>query len=359
MIDLTLYGKPTSTFAFIKSRIKSKAAGAGIELNMIEEMDVNTLIEKNIFSIPAYQIKDQIIEQGSKDVEVFIKELELSILRIENYGSMKKVIIPVDFSENAANAVLYAIDFFKNDNAVLKLIHTIHPNPNQDATGKLMEEIIDFNKTQMDKFIKNIESKVGTDYNSTLIDSEIITGFTCDVIKNQLKKLEGGIVLLSSSGESNTLKKLFGSVSQDLLKHCQAPTLFVPPNISYSSIGKIAVALDKNEMCDRSKSILAEMMNKLDAKLEFIHIKGHDKEFFNEKFVYELENTFGSERVGFTEIQTDEPFHTLNQFCAEEDIQMLSLLRKERNFFEELFHSSFTTKAAVQTKLPLLIINQS
>ena len=75
MIDLTLYGKPTSTFAFIKSRIKSKAKNAGIELNMIEEMDVNTLIEKNIFSIPAFQIEDQIIEQGNKDVEEFIKEL--------------------------------------------------------------------------------------------------------------------------------------------------------------------------------------------------------------------------------------------------------------------------------------------
>jgi nucleotide-binding universal stress UspA family protein len=339
--------------------IKSKAEIAGIELNMIEEMDVNTLIEKNIFSIPAYQIKDQIIEQGSKNVETFIKELQLSILRIENYGSMKKVIIPVDFSENAANAVLYAIEFFKNDNAILKLIHTIHPNPNQDSTGKLMEEIIDFNKSQMNKFIQKIESRVGANIKSTLIDSEIITGFTCDVIKNQLDKLNGGIVLLSSSGESNTLKKLFGSVSQDLLKHCQAPTLFVPPNISFNAIDKIAVALDKNGICDRSKSVLLEMMNKLNAKLEFIHIKNHNKEFFNEEFVFELEKAFGQNRVGFTEIETSEPFNTLNQFCAEQNIQMLSLLRKERSFFEELFHSSFTTKAAVQTKLPLLIINQS
>lgn len=358
MIDLTLYGKPTSTFAFIKSRIKSKAKNAGIELNMIEEMDVNTLIEKNIFSIPAFQIEDQIIEQGNKDVEEFIKELQLSILRLENYGNMKKVIIPIDFSDNALNAVLYAIDFFKNDNAILKLIHTIHPNPQQDATGKLIDEIIDFNKSQMSGFIEKLATRAGVAYNQSLIDSEIIVGFTCDVIKSQLEKLDGGMVLLSSSGESNTLKKLFGSVSQDLLKNCQSPTIFVPPQAEYTPVDKIAIAMDRIEICDTCKKVLADLASRFNAKLMFIHLKSNEDVFFTESFQNDMKDLFGEDKVAFSEIFSTQPFDSLNVFCNAHSVKMLTLLRKERSFLNELFHSSFTSKAAVQTKLPLLIINQ-
>ncbi len=56
-------------------------------------------------------------------------------------------------------------------------------------------------------------------------------------------------------------------------------------------------------------------------------------------------------------VDADDVNNGINPFVDQEDPDMLCMIRRNRSFFGELFHSSLTRKKAAHSKLPLLILD--
>ena len=60
MLNVTMYGRPSSTYEYAKYAILNKAKEANIELNLSEISDERLFISDRVESIPAVRIGDDI-----------------------------------------------------------------------------------------------------------------------------------------------------------------------------------------------------------------------------------------------------------------------------------------------------------
>jgi nucleotide-binding universal stress UspA family protein len=56
-------------------------------------------------------------------------------------------------------------------------------------------------------------------------------------------------------------------------------------------------------------------------------------------------------------IEGDDVVESLRAFASENEVDLVAFGRRDRGFFYDLFHPSFTKKMAIITDIPLLIIN--
>jgi len=129
MLDITLYGKPTSSYAYIKHNISTTAERAGLEIELREVNETENFIKDHVMSIPALKIGEDLILKGDSDLTEYILTLTERLLKVEKYCNMYQLIIPVDLSEHSHNAVKYAYELSKDIKGVLKVIHVYHPAP--------------------------------------------------------------------------------------------------------------------------------------------------------------------------------------------------------------------------------------
>ena len=60
MVNLTLYGKPTSTFEYLKMSLLSEAKAKGIHLHIAEVSDTDAFVTEQLMSIPSIKIDNDV-----------------------------------------------------------------------------------------------------------------------------------------------------------------------------------------------------------------------------------------------------------------------------------------------------------
>lgn len=64
---------------------------------------------------------------------------------------------------------------------------------------------------------------------------------------------------------------------------------------------------------------------------------------------------YSKSKVDYQHLFGEKAIESINQYSAENDIDLLVLSTRERGFIEDLFHRSFTKRMAINTKWPLFI----
>lgn len=167
---------------------------------------------------------------------------------------MKKILVPVDFSPIAYNAIHYALDI----SAILKS-EIIFFHANKYAGSLELEQLQDSLATALHKKPAKTEF-VTTD---KLFNSQTIH----DLFKNKID-----LILLGTSGESaGVQKKLFGSNASEIIEGSKYPIMAIPPEFKFSGIKKIGYASDLIRL-DEELSEIIPFARLFDAVIQVFHI---------------------------------------------------------------------------------------
>ena len=83
--------------------------------------------------------------------------------------TMKNILLPTDFSENAYNALEYAVQFFKNDECTFILLNTFTPvayNVTSLADSYSTMMIEEISRKNSERGLEEIEKKLKKKYNN-------------------------------------------------------------------------------------------------------------------------------------------------------------------------------------------------
>ncbi len=354
MITVTLFGKPSYPFHYLKSVVKDKLEKAKVHYKIIEKTELSDFMNQNIDQIPALQFENQIMYLDKTHSKSSIQRMTKTILKNENFGKMTKIISPVDYSENSKNAFEYAFELGQDLGAVNKLIHVYRPSAT--AIDEHVSVYVEMEKAENRKFKKYVSSifqdkttKLGKDQ---ILDSEFLIGLPGDTII-EYSNAPNHLIVMGTKGNTGIAKRWFGSVSTKVAKSAQCPVLVVPPQAKYSGIENILYLADELDLDGGIVEIVKKTFKEKRPNIHAVHID--DGEYYDfEKLKSVWSKFYSSEKLKY-QLLKDISTAALEEYIEKNSIGLIVLNRRQRSFMENIFHESMTKKLVLHSKTPLLI----
>ena len=139
---------------------------------------------------------------------------------------MKRILVPIDFSDCAKKALQYAIPLAKEHKAALTLLYVVPPPyPVGEYSG------IDYAQLQADMRMRgNMElSKLVTDEvrGAVPADTLVRVGSPATEITEAAESLDADAIVISTHGRTGLKHVLIGSVAENVVRRAPCPVLVV------------------------------------------------------------------------------------------------------------------------------------
>lgn len=141
---------------------------------------------------------------------------------------IKKILIPVDFSETSQAATLYALELAKKFNAQLHLLHVIedpvvYMPMFESYTLPPKEDFENFADTRLNNWILD-QDKGDLDIQTSWVHGNPFV----DILK-YAKREDVDLIVVGTHGRSFTAHLLLGSVAEKVVRKASCPVLTVRP----------------------------------------------------------------------------------------------------------------------------------
>ncbi|MBK9257171.1 MAG: universal stress protein [Saprospiraceae bacterium] len=358
MIQLKIYGTGTASYEMVKNKIMAYLELAGIEYKLEEERNISNFIKDQVHSVPAIKVNDDtLIEiEGNGRFNASLRHAIQSILKIENFGNMKKLIVPTDFSEPSYNAYNYANGLAQDLNAMLVMTHVYFPTSADFNELSVPDNNLEqYHRKKLDDFVHSVNQDwIGEFMHEPLVESEFRVGFPKTEL-TELSKQENVAMVMGSTGEGDSFKKIFGSLSIDMMKNASCPLFVIPPDFSYATPKNVVFASESLKTDSNNIFNVATMSEKFGAMIKIVHVDTNDEEYNIDLLEEILKKNFKNLNYQIKVIKADNVLKGLDAALEGVQYDLLVFTKKHRNFLAELFHESISEHFALYSQKPVLI----
>jgi len=286
---------------------------------------------------------------------------------------MIRILVPVDFSDYAFNALDYAVKLGGEIPSEITLVHCFPevfdekdidvPEGTVDV-GKLIQQKREREKKAILEIIEKTKSGLNENQRKNIslkIYFEI--GYAEDILLKLSKETPPDVIVMGTKSKGETIKELLGSVTSDVVRKAHVPVLTIPSesNIDLNKISNILFVTDFSDTDYKSLHKLILLIAPFKTMIHCVKVNAStpdkwDKEKMNEFHEY-CSNTYRNHKVN-TEILYSENFNdTLDKVILDNSIDIIAMTRKKRNIISSLFHPGITRKILFHTNVPLLVFH--
>jgi len=359
MFKISIKGKNESSDEFIKLMFIENANRAGINLKINDDLTMEEVEKKGITNLPAINVNGVFKSKENEDIIDFFRVVNSLILKERDYGTMKKIIVPIDFSDNSLNALEYAKAIAKSFNGVIMLISVFDNSVSMiEEMNFSSHELIKNHKKQLDDLRNELNlSFAKDDWHSPLIESEFKVGNVADCIMQYAEENENSMIVMGSRGETDLLDKIFGTISTAVAEKSKVPVLIIPPNVSFKQVNHLVycsndIGLDKDQMLN-----VVDVVKRCKPHIHLLHIDNENRYYKAMELLDLLKPNYLPGMVSYDLVFGDDKEKALSDYCNNKSIDMIALSKKDRGFFERLFHKSFAKEIIQNLKLPLMVVH--
>lgn len=126
---------------------------------------------------------------------------------------MKKILVPVDFSDNAFVATRYAANLAKDLNGTIHLIHSYLSNSSNFATEEFNQEVYDNEIETATQNMKQFLEDVRADFPDIEFTSEVKESVLANILKEITKSDEYDLIIMGTKGASGLKYVVLGTNS--------------------------------------------------------------------------------------------------------------------------------------------------
>ncbi|TLV01127.1 universal stress protein [Dyadobacter luticola] len=281
---------------------------------------------------------------------------------------MNRILIPIDFSENAEHALAAAKIIAEKEQTELLILHAYQPyiadvnlTPGSVVPGiggsdflTMTNELEDEFRKRLDSFAENVAAE---GYKTQAIWA---LGSIHSAIEDAAETYSPDLIVMGRTGEGGFLDKLVGSSATQIALHAKCPVMIIPPHINPGKFSKVVYATQfEYDESDVLKEVFV-LMNHLGANLTLLKVKSDSQPDIqpDNQYVTEIRRQFA---VTDEQIVVRESRHVLEgieDYCDEVKADLVIMSARERSFIEEfLINPSVTKRLIVDTHIPLLVFH--
>ena len=277
---------------------------------------------------------------------------------------MKKILVPLDFSQTSDNAFVYALELANIFKAELVLLHTFEL-PIVDSQSLPINYATIYDSIELTNFehfkdkIPQLRSMAETRklghivMNHILVDGDLVFN-----IKKTCKDENIDFVIMGTKGASGWLDTFFGTNTGSVIADITIPVLSVPIEASYRKIDTIVfTTVFKKDDIEVLHKVL-KFAKKLHAKVKCLHVKTANSQI-NSDVIKRWQSHFEDEdNLEYAIIENNDIKQAIEDFIDQNDVDLLAMLTRHRNFFTELFTTRTSQKLSYHLKKPLLVFHE-
>ncbi|GAB3529548.1 universal stress protein [Pontibacter brevis] len=269
---------------------------------------------------------------------------------------MKKLLVPVDFSENSLRALAYAIDLAAQSDAEVVVLHSFEKKSVLPGVGggKLVES-----KAVAQQKLEAILSSMNS--NQVTLHPIVREGGAVGEISKAIEEFDVTLVVMGTGGAKNFTDKMFGTTTEAVAKRGLCPVLAIPEGAAIGNIEKIVYAADFENGDQVTAMQLLQLKELMNASLTFLHIKSDSQpDYVDDEYIKEsLVKQFPEAQLTFEEIRNDNVAEGIANYVRENQPSLLAFTILNRNFLDNLLHSSVTSRLLQTQKLPMLALPEN
>ncbi|MBU0561556.1 MAG: universal stress protein [Bacteroidetes bacterium] len=143
-------------------------------------------------------------------------------------NEIKKILVPIDFSDYSKNALRYSISFARTFSAEVCLIYVIEPMiyPADFSMGQIAvpPQEINFNNRAKEELEQLAEKEFGPDLNVSVV---IKSGKPFVEIIETAAELDIDLIIIATHGHTGVEHLLFGSTAEKVVRKAPCPVLTI------------------------------------------------------------------------------------------------------------------------------------
>lgn len=278
---------------------------------------------------------------------------------------MKKVILPTDFSENAYNAIKYAIKLFKDVDTTFYLLHTYTPAVfrAEHLHQPSQVDLEDQNHAIVMKQLSDLQQRLQKELNSPehTFEPRAVFNTLTDEVENMVQRKNADLVIMGTKGVSNVLEVLLGTNTTEVMRRANCPLIVVPSGFEYQSPKEIIFPTDYE--IDYEKEQLQQLLGISEihaSNIDVIHVSsGHKLSEDQLQNKQKLDQLLAQAPHTFHHLPDQGVIEAINQFKADKPMALLVMIRNKHTFLERLFFEPIIKKIGLQINIPFMVIPYS
>lgn len=259
-----------------------------------------------------------------------------------------KILVPIDFSENANSAVQFAIDLAKKRGFDIHLYHnyTVSSSTFDDANSDGSEE-----NFKADILMADLIEKLKANNPTIVFTSKCERGIITESLLKETKNTTYSAIIMGTKGKTDDTSVIVGSTTYAVSQKSNIPVIAIPFNYQTKDIKKIGLLSNfKYAELDTLNEYIKIFGSDFEVKIIHVHYHTESEADIEDKLAiwkYQIKKHTEIKEVDIEvdSIKTDvEELDTIpeviNDIIKDEQIDVVLITKTRKSFFERLFKKS-------------------
>ncbi|MCD4728966.1 MAG: universal stress protein [Bacteroidales bacterium] len=366
---ITIASYPYSRAQLLRGRLEAEGIECFLSNINLVQPDISTGVKVKIKEADAgraYKILDEIKDEYGKAKQQTIDRLK----------NVRRILVPVDFSEPSLNACNFALGLAHKLKAEIKLFYAyfnpvVSSEPYLEGysyqvnlntvIGNLEKEA----QLQMKSLKKQLKAYLDKEkFANVKISYVLEKGVPEDQILQFSTTYDPGVIVMGTRGRAKGAVNLMGSVTKKIIQKATVPVFAIPQQSVYLGLNymnKVLYATDFDDSDFKTLRKLMTLIRPFNMKIYCIHIASDASNSFDKAKMESLKEHLHKEYVEYNLfcdlIEHDDAVQGLEDYIDEMDIDMIALTTHKRGIIEKLFNPSLAKRMLFHTNIPLLVFH--
>lgn len=272
----------------------------------------------------------------------------------------KKILLPTDFSDNAWNAIIYALKLYANETCDFYLLNSIKIKGStmSNFSSKLSNTIRKSalkDMLDLKQMIERVNANANHNFEILVSNADLK-----DALETAIKKHTIQMIIMGTKGASGAKEFFFGSNTVNVINKVRlCPILTIPDQFDFVEPKKIAFSTDFNRLYKEEElAPLKEVTDLYNSEINIVHL--NNEEHLNEIQEYNskiLENDLKDYNHHFFWIPNyGKKANDINDFIKEQNINMLAMVNYKHSFIEKITKEPVIKTIGFHPFIPFLVI---
>ncbi len=274
---------------------------------------------------------------------------------------MNSIIVPTDFSETSKNAARFAAQLANQIPESRLILYNVFDTIESGSDGSPLESDDDGRKSLMELALTSIKNELSgiTGADISLVVEE--DRHFVDSLERYVRHNHVQLIVMGITGSTRLGQVLMGSNTLNIINRKTVPVMVVPPDAVFKEVNNIMLICDFKEV---EKTIpVAPLKSLLGLFNANLHIVNVDHEHY-----IELTEEYKAEKAKLHEMLAEfnpqyyflrlfDFMDAINQFVADNQIDLILTIPKEHSFLSKVFKTSHTKTLAYHSHVPIVAIH--
>lgn len=273
----------------------------------------------------------------------------------------KKILLPTDFSDNAWNAIKYAVELYKEEECEFYVLHahSMDSSTSEVMLGKAYEEAEENAQKEFSKILEKLSVARNSRHNFFMIFE---FRPLLEAVRDVINKNNIDIIVMGTKGATGNKKLIYGSNAILIMEKVQnCPVLTIPEEARYKKISEIIFPTDyKTNFKGKEVQRLVKIARINDAAIRIVHVSVNDtldeEQESNKKLLEEYFNglTHTSHIIKSKDVQA-----SISEFIESRNGDMITFVNRKHSFLTNMFAKPLVQKLGLYSKIPILVLHRS